>query len=38
MLDEMGTLMEVRGENSFRCRAYHNAARRWWGLPPTSPG
>ena len=27
MLDEMGTLLEVQGENPFRCRAYHNAAQ-----------
>lgn len=26
VLDEMGTLLEVRGENPFRCRAYHTAA------------
>jgi DNA polymerase (family 10) len=27
ILDEIGTIMEVRGENSFRCLAFHNAAR-----------
>lgn len=27
ILDEIGTLLELRGENSFKCRAYHNAAR-----------
>jgi DNA polymerase (family 10) len=27
VLDEMGTLLELKGENSFRCNAYHNAAR-----------
>ncbi len=32
-LDEMGTLLEVRGENPFRCRAYHNAAQTLKGLP-----
>ena len=32
ILDEMGTLLEVRGENPFRCRAYHNAAQRLRGL------
>ena len=27
ILDEMGTLFEMRGENPFKCRAYHNGAR-----------
>lgn len=27
ILDEIGTLLELQGENSFRCNAYHNAAR-----------
>src|SRR5436190_13432781 len=27
VLDEIGTLLEIQGENSFRCNAYHNAAR-----------
>jgi DNA polymerase (family 10) len=27
ILDEIGTLLEVQGENPFRCNAYHNAAR-----------
>jgi DNA polymerase (family X) len=27
ILDEIGTLLELRGENSFKCRAYHNASR-----------
>jgi DNA polymerase (family 10) len=27
VLDEIGTLLEVQGENAFRCQAYHNAAR-----------
>jgi DNA polymerase (family X) len=27
ILDEMGTLLELRGENPFRCRAYHTAAQ-----------
>jgi DNA polymerase (family X) len=26
-LDEIGTLLELQGENAFRCQAYHNAAR-----------
>ncbi|VTU00576.1 histidinol phosphatase : DNA polymerase IV (Family X) OS=Singulisphaera acidiphila (strain ATCC BAA-1392 / DSM 18658 / VKM B-2454 / MOB10) GN=Sinac_2234 PE=4 SV=1: HHH_8: DNA_pol_B_thumb: PHP [Gemmataceae bacterium] len=26
-LDEMGTLLALKGENAFRCNAYHNAAR-----------
>jgi DNA polymerase (family 10) len=33
ILGEMGTLLEVRGENPFRCRAYHNAAQTLKGLP-----
>lgn len=32
-LAEMGTLLEVRGENPFRCRAYHNASQALRGLP-----
>jgi DNA polymerase (family 10) len=27
ILDEIGTLLELQGENSFRCNAYHNGAR-----------
>lgn len=27
ILDEMGTLFELKGENPFKCRAFHNAAR-----------
>jgi DNA polymerase (family 10) len=27
ILDETGTLLEIQGENPFRCQAYHNAAR-----------
>src|SRR5207237_8034785 len=27
ILDEIGTLLELQGENAFRCNAYHNAAR-----------
>ena len=26
-LDEIGTLLELKGENPFRTNAYHNAAR-----------
>jgi DNA polymerase (family 10) len=26
-LDEVGTLLELQGENAFKCNAYHNAAR-----------
>ncbi len=33
VLEDMGTLLEVRGENPFRCRAYHNAAQALKGLP-----
>jgi DNA polymerase (family 10) len=32
ILDEMGTLLEIRGENPFRCRAYHTAAHAVRGL------
>jgi DNA polymerase (family 10) len=27
ILDEMGTLFEIKGENPFKCRAFHNGAR-----------
>src|SRR5436190_3360823 len=27
VLDEIGTLLELQGENAFRTNAYHNAAR-----------
>lgn len=27
ILDECGTLLSIKGENDFRCRAYHNAAQ-----------
>ncbi len=27
VLEEIGTLLELQGENPFRCNAYHNAAR-----------
>ncbi len=33
VLAEMGTLLEVRGENAFRVRAYQNAAQALKGLP-----
>jgi DNA polymerase (family 10) len=33
VLDEMGTILEVRGENPFRTRAYHNAAQALRALP-----
>lgn len=26
ILDDMGSMFEIKGENPFRCRAYHNAA------------
>ena len=38
ILDEMGTLLEVRGENPFRCRAYHNASQALKGLPSDLSG
>ncbi len=27
ILEEIGTILEIRGENVFKCRAFHNAAR-----------
>jgi DNA polymerase (family 10) len=33
ILDEMGTILEIQGENPFRCRAYHNAAQALLNLP-----
>src|SRR5262249_22329659 len=33
ILDEMGTILEIRGEHPFRCRAYHNAAQALRTLP-----
>lgn len=27
ILDEIGTMLEIKGENPFKCGAYHNAAR-----------
>ncbi|WP_165067440.1 DNA polymerase/3'-5' exonuclease PolX [Paludisphaera rhizosphaerae] len=33
ILDDMGTILEVQGENPFRCRAYHNAAQALQSLP-----
>ncbi|HTX20101.1 MAG TPA: DNA polymerase/3'-5' exonuclease PolX [Bacteroidota bacterium] len=32
ILDEIGTLLELKGENPFKCRAYHNAARSIEGV------
>ncbi len=32
ILEEIGTLLEIKGENQFKCRAYHNAARIVAGL------
>lgn len=32
-LDEIGTLLELKGESSFRCNAYHNASRIIQALP-----
>jgi DNA polymerase (family X) len=32
MLEEIGTLLEIKGENTFKCRAYHNASRTIAGL------
>jgi DNA polymerase (family X) len=33
IIDEMGTLLELKGENPFRCRAYHTAAQALSNLP-----
>jgi DNA polymerase (family 10) len=33
VIDEMGTLLELQGENPFRCRAYHTAALALQNLP-----
>ncbi len=33
IIDEMGTLLEIQGENPFRCRAYHTAAQALANLP-----
>jgi DNA polymerase (family X) len=38
ILAEMGTLLEVRGENPFRTRAYHNAAQALRALPADLSG
>ena len=38
ILDEMGTLLEVSGEDPFRCRAYHNAAEALKGMPSDLAG
>ena len=27
ILEEIGTLLDLKGENPFKCRAYHNASR-----------
>jgi len=37
IIDEMGTLLELRGENPFRCRAYHTAAQALVNLPGDLP-
>src|SRR5262249_58081674 len=33
IIDEMGTLLEIQGENPFRCRAYHTAAQALLNIP-----
>ncbi len=38
ILDEMGTLLEINGENPFRCRAYHNASQSLRALPTDLSG
>ena len=37
IIDEMGTLLEIKGENPFRCRAYHTAAQSLGNLPADLP-
>jgi DNA polymerase (family 10) len=37
VIDEMGTLLELQGENPFRCRAYHTAAQALLNLPAELP-
>jgi DNA polymerase (family 10) len=37
IIDEMGTLLEIRGENPFRCRAYHTAAQALLNLSGDLP-
>jgi DNA polymerase (family X) len=37
VIDEMGTLLELQGENPFRCRAYHTAALAVRNLPRELP-
>ena len=37
IIDEMGTLLEIKGENPFRCRAYHTAAQALSNLPADLP-
>lgn len=32
ILDEMGTLLELKGENPFKSRAFHNVARLLGGV------
>jgi len=37
IIDEMGTLLELQGENPFRCRAYHTAAQALLNLSGDLP-
>jgi DNA polymerase (family 10) len=37
IIDEMGTLLELKGENPFRVRAYHTAAQALVNLPGDLP-
>jgi DNA polymerase (family 10) len=37
IIDEMGTLLEIQGENPFRCRAYHTAAQALLNLSGDLP-
>jgi DNA polymerase (family 10) len=37
ILDEIGTILEIQGENPFRCQAYHKAARALEQLEESLP-
>lgn len=37
VLDDMGSLLEIKGENPFRCRAYHTAADALRGITGNLP-
>jgi DNA polymerase (family 10) len=37
ILDEMGTLLELKGANPFKSRAFHNASRAVEGITDDLP-